>query len=643
MQFQDGITLDRFQTEAIAEIEKSNSVLVCAPTGSGKTLIAEHSIRRAVEKKKRIIYTAPIKALNNQKFRDFSLIYGDLVGIKTGDVTINPDAQIILMTTEIFRNTIFETPQDIANVEYVILDEIHYLDDIERGTVWEECIIFAPLHIKFLCLSATVSNYKSLVNWFNSVRHPYSISLVSENERKVPLVFHVVTRELGITPIEKILSENLFQKTNVNFNYDKLTDSLKKDERLPAIFFCFNRKDCETIASKIHNELLTEKEKAEILSLFDELTKRFNVRDFSLISHMRQLLSKGVCYHHAGLLPSMKEIIEQIFSKGLVKMLFATETFAVGINMPARSVVFNTVEKFNGKRQVLLTPREFHQMAGRAGRRGIDKVGYVYAISPITIAKKFCSKTILGQINPIRSQFNLSYSTILTLYKSLKDNIFTACEKSLSNFLDNPNSTVEWKVKQLKSKLTILKNLNYINNKSLTDKGEVAAKIYGYELPVVELLENMQLGSMNIEQLCCIFLSICFEAKKSSYSKKPESRWFKELVKGSVKIVNDIVSLEERYGLKEKTKPLDYSLSSVMISWINNPDINKIQELTTTDPGDIIRYFRLTIQVIRNTLYIINNNTLKSKLLKCVQLINKNEVDAEAQLLTPLSDTVQKI
>lgn len=640
----NGIVLDKFQEDSIKYINEDRSVLICAPTGSGKTLIAEYSIEQSLKRGKKAIYTAPIKALNNQKFRDFRRIYGNKVGLKTGDVTINPNAQILLMTTEIFRNTVFESEDSLKDVDYAILDEIHYLDDIERGTVWEECIIFAPLHIKFICLSATVSNYNDIIRWFNKVRQPDKLYLVLDNERKVPLNYYLVTKYNGVKLVRPgessgLHSEPREQALGHGYTFADLIAHLVETQKLPAIYFSFSRKECESRARSVKIPVIEQSDSEYLSARYDELCSGYAIRDTHLMNEIRRLLKNGVCYHHAGVLPAMKEIIEQLFSSGLIKILFATETFAVGVNMPARSVVFNSIDKFNGKRNVLLTPREFHQMAGRAGRRGIDSEGFVYAVAMPNQVRDFREKILNATVNPIRSQFNLAYSTILTLYNALKGKIYFACRNSLANFTENGRSNVEWKTRQLERKIKLLTQLGYIRDSRLTTKGILASKIYGYEIPLVELHESLDINSMGVEQICCLMLAICYEAKKNTFSKRPHQKWFYSLQKRACSVINRLIALERRQGIRSETKPLEFGLSSVMLSWIKSPDINKIQELTTADPGDIVRYFRLTIQIIRNFRYAIDDERLQKKLEQCLELIDRNEVDAEAQILAPLQDS----
>ena len=453
--FYRGLQLDPFQEDAVQAIDLDHSVIVAAPTGAGKTVIAEYAVDRCLQGDRRVIYTAPIKALSNQKYRDFYERYGDRVGILTGDVVLNPYAQILLMTTEIFRNTIFDDMERLADVEYVIFDEIHYINDIERGTVWEESIIFAPQHIKFACLSATIPNINQFADWMRSIRE-IEIDVVQEPERPVPLEHHLYLEGYGIGTISDLAqSQQIIAKFSDLYNDEKVDDIVANEmpnliredlvgyvqnhDRLPCLYFCFSRKQCErnaeSYARASGHSFLKAEQREQILSLFDSLCIRYGIHGDRKAAELRDLISTGVAYHHAGMLPTLKEVVEQLFTSGLVQLLFTTETFAVGINMPACTAIFESLEKFDGVTFRYLKAREYHQMAGRAGRRGIDPVGYVYArVNPRFADVEKVQKIASNQIESIGSQFNLSYSSILNLYQKYGEDIYDVCTLSLGNF-----------------------------------------------------------------------------------------------------------------------------------------------------------------------------------------------------------------
>src|SRR5574344_2219374 len=343
--------LDPFQKEACNIIDEGESVVVCAPTGAGKTVIAQHAIRRALEQGCRIFYTTPLKALSNQKFYDFGEQYGtDKVGLLTGDTSINRNAQIVIMTTEVFRNMLYGTnfgavADNLKDVKYVVLDEVHYMNDEQRGTVWEESIIYCPTNIQIIALSATVANCEELTNWINTVHS--KTKLVSTDFRPVPLKFFYFDSSQPntilplLTPSGQLNSKIRPEKRQF-YRKGKLqqrsvvrdvVNNLHEKDMLPAIYFTFSRKKCDEQMEKCSNlVLVTPKEQKQIKEIIDE----YLVDNPYLYNnkHIEYVLN-GVASHHAGLLPGWKALIEKLFQKGLIKVVFATETLAAGINMPA--------------------------------------------------------------------------------------------------------------------------------------------------------------------------------------------------------------------------------------------------------------------------------------------------------------------
>jgi superfamily II RNA helicase len=641
-----GVTLDPFQEQAIRVIDQEESLIVAAPTGAGKTLVAEYAIERCLKLGRRALYTAPIKALSNQKFRDFTMLYGDRIGIKTGDVTINPDAQIILMTTEIFRNTIFESPESFADVRYVVFDEIHYLDDIERGTVWEESIIFAPEHIRMLCLSATVPNLEPLARWIRSVRGSTRLHVILEEKRPVPLSHQLFVPGLGLRSLEDLRkmeqgdlrrhAARIDPHLNPNRWRAGLIDHLAEAKHLPALWFAFNRRECEEFAALVHRPLLSAEERARISGLFGELLVRFAIPPDATTDHLRRMLEKGVAYHHAGLLPTLKEVVERIFTTGLLKLLFATETFAVGVNMPARTVVFNSIFKFDGHRMGPIKAREHHQMSGRAGRRGIDDVGHVYSVVewPHVRAAEV-ERVVQGAIEPIRSQFNLSYATLLTLWGHMGDRVFAAAEKSFANFSSSRRGpgAFQGKRDQMKRKFSVLRSLGYIRDGRLTPKGKFASQIQGYELQVSEFLFRGTLKNLSEEELCVLFHAIVYEAKKGDWARRFESPRFKWLRRAAFPVVDAILRVEDSVDLEDRVKPLEFKLAGAVDAWARGCAWADLEAHTGASDGDLVRFFRLALQLLRNTYHALpREESLRAKLRGAAERLNRDVVDAERQL-----------
>ncbi|MFH1998586.1 MAG: DEAD/DEAH box helicase, partial [Planctomycetota bacterium] len=284
-------------------IDQHKSILLSAPTGAGKTLVAEYAIEKVMQAGGRAVYTAPIKALSNQKFRDFKTIFGNDVGIMTGDLTLNPDAPLLIMTTEIFRNTLFERPESLEDLSYVVFDEIHYMDDPDRGTVWEESIIFAPLQIRFICLSATISNLNQFGDWISQVRNE-EIEVIRSRDRPVPLKHYLHFPGYGPTRSDKIVRFPKKKQGDRSIDSRKdLIDFLHRYKKLPTLFFCFSRKECEKRARiNWRLKLLTRDERIKMEILFSEICDLYSLEPDAGLDELKALALEGVSYHHAGML-----------------------------------------------------------------------------------------------------------------------------------------------------------------------------------------------------------------------------------------------------------------------------------------------------------------------------------------------------
>lgn len=423
--------LDDFQKEACEIIDNGESVVVCAPTGAGKTVIAQHAINNALKQGCRIFYTTPLKALSNQKFYDFCEQYGaNKVGLLTGDTSINRGAQIVIMTTEVFRNMLYGTnfgavADNLKDVRYVVLDEVHYMNDEQRGTVWEESIIYCPTNIQIIALSATVANCDELTNWINTVHS--KTKLVNTDFRPVPLRFFYFDSSQPykllplLTPDGKLNNKIKPEKPQWARGKDKrkktyvkqIIQNLADNDMLPAIYFTFSRKKCDEQMEKCSGlGLNTRKEQEEIKAFIEE----FIAENPHLYGNKHiEYLIQGVASHHAGLLPAWKNLVEKLFQKGLIKVVFATETLAAGINMPARSTVISSTSKRTDSGHRMLTANEFLQMSGRAGRRGMDEVGYVTVVGTPFQTPEEVAELVLSDSNPLESKFSPSYSMVLNL------------------------------------------------------------------------------------------------------------------------------------------------------------------------------------------------------------------------------------
>lgn len=420
------------------------SVLVAAHTSAGKTVVAQYAIAKAIQNRQRVIYTSPIKALSNQKYRELESEFKD-VGLMTGDVTLNPTATCIVMTTEILRNMLYKGSEVTREMAWVIFDEVHYMRDKDRGVVWEETIILLPNAVKYVFLSATIPNAHQFAQWICKIKNQ-PCNVVSTGFRPVPLqhyiyptgsdgIFLVVNEngefrddnfskavstmndDYNITSLQKANKK----KSNSPQNDIKKVISLIKAKNLnPAIVFAFSKKDCEQNAlalSKI--DFTTQDEKEQIEFIYTQAINTLSDEDQQLkqIMMMLPLLKLGIGIHHGGLLPIVKESVELLFQEGLLKVLFSTETFSMGINMPAKTVVFTNIEKFDGETHRWITSGEYIQMSGRAGRRGLDDRGVTIMMMNKKMDKEACKAILSGKSDPLFSSFKLSYNMIVNLMR----------------------------------------------------------------------------------------------------------------------------------------------------------------------------------------------------------------------------------
>ncbi|MEO0867382.1 MAG: DEAD/DEAH box helicase, partial [Cyanobacteria bacterium J06642_11] len=427
--------LDPFQIEAIDALNQGQSVIVCAPTGSGKTLVGEYAIHKALHERKRVFYTTPLKALSNQKLRDFQTQFGyNNVGLLTGDTSINREAPILVMTTEIFRNMLYGTTMGevgdaVRDVQTVVLDECHYMNDRQRGTVWEESIIYCPPEIQLVGLSATVANGDQLTDWIAKIHGPSQ--LIYSDFRPVPLTIHFATGK-GIFPLlneKKTALHNRLKKQRrpprrqkgqkkkpVTATTAFIVAQLQQKDMLPAIFFIFSRKGCDKSVQNISSLSLVTPSEADVLKQRIDSFLAANP-EAARVGQVEPLY-RGIAAHHAGLLPAWKGLVEELFQAGLIKVVFATETLAAGINMPARTTVISSLSKRTDGGHRLLRASEFLQMAGRAGRRGMDFEGHVVTVETPFEGAKEAGYLALAKPDPLVSQFTPSYGMVLNLLQT---------------------------------------------------------------------------------------------------------------------------------------------------------------------------------------------------------------------------------
>ncbi len=443
--------LDPFQQEAIDQLDQGKSVLVAAPTSAGKTVVAEFAIERALQLGQRVIYTAPIKALSNQKFADFGARWGfERVGLLTGDMSINSDARVRVMTTEVLRNMLLQAPEGLSGVQAVVLDEFHYLADAERGRVWEEIVILLPRDTQIICLSATMSNAAQLRDWIGRVHG--ETALVTNDVRPVPLeIFYfldgvahrVVDADGKQVRTFKVGGEAFRRRQRFGVRGGRTAPAERNKRQLPrspevlaaladlgmlpAIYFVFNRSKTEAEATRCAAELNVVRGDAEARQIIEmaiaetlaQLTPE--ARELPQVISLVYLLGHGVAFHHAGLLPGLKVLVETLFAQGVLGAVFATETLALGVNMPARSVVIPQLTKFDGATHRPLTGQEFQQLIGRAGRRGMDVAGNAVILYDDWMTFDEAMKVAKRPLEPVASSFALSYNSLVNLLLSYGD------------------------------------------------------------------------------------------------------------------------------------------------------------------------------------------------------------------------------
>lgn len=541
---------DIYQKAAAENLYKGNDVVVAAPTGTGKTAIAHYVIQKNLLENKKTFYTAPLKALSNDKVREFQKIYGtENVGLLTGDRKVNKDAPIVIMTTEVYRNMLMQDAMDnhnpmLKDLKTVVFDELHYLNDEDRGGVWEQSILFTKPKTQILALSGTMGNADKITDWIASTKgqgtsekvtpdenykaldtrnaHTVLINVPSEN-RHVPLEFQVVKLEhkkgkydkKGSKPgmARKVSTKPPEEIQPTNEDYIDMIHKLKKEDKLPAIMFVFSKRKSKDLLDemKYNGPFLTTPQESKQI--------RATIRDYKAQGKYlgelldEQALERGYAIHNAGMLPEQKELIEKLFQDKLVKVAFATETLSAGINMPARSTVITSLIKpvsrkvnEDGKRR--LEPNEFHQMAGRAGRRGIDKRGYTYCMAVNNAQEKGFNKLIKEKANDIESHLNTDFSFVANVDKNFNSDEFLTnfYQKSLFAYDKDPKQKdlkTKALVEDFKTKEKILKDNAFItSDNKVTEKGALLSKLNGYEqIPVIDAIFNQDMKGMNPQQL----------------------------------------------------------------------------------------------------------------------------------------------
>jgi superfamily II RNA helicase len=633
-------TLDPFQEEAIAALQAGRSVVVCAPTGSGKTVIGEHALHAALATGRRAFYTTPLKALSNQKFRDFGALFGPgRVGLLTGDISINGDAPIVVMTTEVFRNMLYAAGSEarLRDVRYVVLDECHYINDAGRGTVWEESVICSPREIQMVALSATIANAGQLAAWFRRAHGP--TDLIVSDHRPVPLRYHyfehgrlsALLRKQGRhheRPQLRREQSRSVRAWEVQVDPEEVVALLAEQEMLPAIYFVFSRRGCEAAMQRCaHLALLSEAEIERVAKIVEPY-----LEENPAVRHHphRRYLERGVAAHHAGLLPAWKVLVERLFQAGLIKTVFATETLAAGINMPARTTVISSLSKRTDEGYRVLNPSEFLQMSGRAGRRGMDRLGHVVVVADPFRPAAEAARLAAAPADPLTSRFAPTYGMVLNLLRRFAPQ---DCERllrlSFGEFLARGEKDgrddglkvrrAERKSGRRRSQLerpsadrpsiywgrflalqAVLEQYGYLDQDAPTPPGLTAASLRTEnELFVAEALRLDLYDDLTAADFAAVMTALAVEEPRPNTEIRAHVRGRAQSVLQRLREVGrELKRVQRRHRVEAPVRVVD-SLAALTQLWAGGATWEQMLTATDLDEGDIVHFLRRTLDLLR--------------------------------------------
>jgi superfamily II RNA helicase len=594
-----GKRLNAFQVQAVDAITAGLDVLVSAPTGAGKTLVAEYAIHDAVKRGRRCIYTAPIKALSNQKYRDFRddprSTWVDDRRRHDPRRRAGPDHDDRDPAQRDLRRA--RAPRD---VEYVCSTKCTTSTTAERGSVWEESLIFAPRSIRFICLSATVSNAHELGAWLSEIRGRETI-VIQSSRRPVPLEHRFFTAKsgaFGTADIERVRKREALADMHPKRRGDRhdrrdnrgrgralqeppdarpLFDFLQRRELLPVLVFAFSRKDCERSAlANAGRELLDPDETERMRVLQEDLMKLFQLDHAFASSEIMTMARRGLGYHHAGMLPIHKELVERMFTSGLLKMIFTTETFALGINMPARTVVFQSLRKFDGVTFDYLSTRDYMQMAGRAGRQGIDHEGLVYSLlSPKDLVEAPLKRYIAGRPSRWRAVSACRSARSCTSSSASAGAHHEAWEKSLNAFQHRRGTHKQIETNRreqrrlLDERIAFLDELGYLDGDVLTPRGRIAKLINGFELQLTELCFGGLIENLPVDALAVVFVGLIYEERRRGEVAFVPSKLHGNVRTAVQRAVHQLAIKAADHGIETEIKMPDWGLSRVAQEWVS--------------------------------------------------------------------------
>jgi len=654
-QFIDGLGfgLDRFQLDAIEAFDERVNVLVSAPTGSGKTLIANYAIGRVLQRGERAFYTTPLKALSNQKYHELSALFGESrVGLLTGDTSLNRNAEVIVMTTEVLRNMLLTDSQQLMTLGLVILDEVHYLQDPFRGGVWEEVLILTPAAVRFVALSATVGNADFVGEWFSSVRGPTSV--IVEKNRPIKLHDHVAVVRRG-QPHADVLDlldgvrlsdearriDNMMKSTR-RFRpgpkwsgskssappppfraprRSELLQALERDDLLPVIVFIFSRAACDDAVHQCRRDGLlftTPEERREIEAIAQSRLSDFSDDDLKALEFADFIdsLRRGLAMHHAGMVPAFREIVEACFEQNLLAVVFATETLALGVNMPARSVALEKFTKFSDAGRQFLTSGEFSQMTGRAGRRGLDDEGHAIVCFSNEVALHDVARVALAPPSDLHSSFRPTYNFTANLINHFEfETALEVVQRSYAQFETDhrPTGTKRPLGEQMMARHKVLEELGYAEGWKLSRQGQLLRSIYHEcDLLIAESISSDVFEGLEPAQLAGLLSCFVYESKRST--RTPHAA--KQVTTKKKRSINDRLGQERRGSLNERiaeisvtsatireiedryrvphAKEPDGKFATTIAAWARGASLGTVLDLADleigqTSPGDFVR------------------------------------------------------
>ena len=665
--------LDEFQLRAIEHLDAGRSVLVSAPTGSGKTVVADHAVDRALAAGKRAFYTTPIKALSNQKYRDLRHRLGPhRVGLLTGDNVIAGDADVVVMTTEVLRNMLYAEAVD-SRLGAVVLDEVHYLEDPYRGPVWEEVILHLPTSVVMVCLSATVSNHEQLGGWLEQVRGPTAV--VVESRRPVPLtnLYAVGRRRSDAVQIVPTLldgrpnpeggrfdapaasrgprgsgrprrgrprgagrSERGEHRPRAPWRPPRRVDllaQLEERDLLPVIWFVFSRKGCDQAAARLVRDGARFTGDAEAARIDELVEKRLGLLDPSDLAALgagrwADRLRLGIASHHAGMVPVFKEAVEQCFAEGLVKVVFATETLALGVNMPARSVVIDKPVKYDGQRTAPLSAAQYTQFTGRAGRRGIDEAGWAVALWSPDCTFEQVARLASSRSFELRSAFRPTYNMVAGLLGRMSAGAARdLMGRSFAQYQAEAASQPVDLARRFDAVAGVLRERGHLDGWTLTDSGSLVSRIFHEaDLAVAEALSGGLLDGLSPPELASVLSAFTYEHRSPGPRPEvwiPSGSAYRRLRRIDAAL-DDLHRTERSFGV-DPTRPLELGFGPAAHRWAAGELFEAVQD-EGFSAGDFVRNVKQVVDLARRIAAVAPDPRTSATARATVEALNRGVV-----------------